>query len=113
MGERKIDRQRFYGAIWRKVRSRVLQGQPKYCYLCAGERGPIRYDLKYPHPLSPSVDHVIPAQTFDHLPDAEREIAMYDISNLKPCHKVCNDEKSNGVAPMEQIVMKPVHSEEW
>ena len=114
VSERKQDRKRFYGAAWRKVRSRVLSGQPSHCYLCRGARGPIRYDLKYPHPLSPSVDHVIPASTFDHLPDAARAIAMYDEANLKPCHKVCNDEKSGGLAPAGALEpLQPNPGRKW
>ena len=111
MGEKKRDRQRFYGSDWQRVRSQILAGHPTYCYLCNGDRGPIRYDVKYPHPLSPSVDHVIPAVTFDHLPDAERAIAMYDKSNLKPVHKICNDEKSSGA--VSNTTLKPNPGQEW
>ena len=97
--DRKQDRKRFYGAPWQRVRARIGAQGISYCYLCGGKRGPIRYDLKYPHPLSYSLDHVIPASSFDHLPDTERLAAMLDESNLKPTHKVCNDEKSGGLAP--------------
>ena len=107
MSDAKKDRNRFYGRAWQKVRNRVLAGEPKFCYLCNGGRGPIRYDLKYPDPLSPSVDHVIPAKRFDHLPDAERKAAMLDMSNLKPVHKICNDRKSDSDPPPTALKANP------
>lgn len=88
-----------------------MAGQPSFCYICNGARGPIRYDLKYPHPLSPSVDHIIPAQTFDHLPEIERAAAMYDESNLAVVHKQCNDEKLN--ASITPRTLKPNPGQEW
>lgn len=100
------------GREWRRIRSQVLAGQPAYCYLCQGARGPIRYDVKYPHPLSPTVDHVIPASTYNHLPDAERKAALHDLRNLKPAHKKCNDEKQNSAAPLSSMKANP-GSTDW
>lgn len=110
LSEAKKDRNRFYKTEWRKVRAIVLKGEPKLCHICNGSNGPIRYDLKYPHPLSPSVDHIIPASNFDHLPDAQRAIAMYDLNNLAPCHKVCNDTKA-GDEPSAPLQCNP--GQEW
>ena len=95
------------GRPWSRVRARVLTGQPQYCYLCHGEKGPIRYDVKFPHPLSATVDHVIPAKNFDHLPEMQRRDALWDLSNLKPAHKVCNDSKQDDAAPQHALKCNP------
>lgn len=55
------------------------------CYLC-GER--INYRLKFPHPMSPSVDHVIPISAG----------GPHSLSNCAMTHMGCNNKKNAGEA---------------
>ena len=100
-----------HGRPWQRVRSKVLAGQPQYCYLCNGAKGVIRYDVKWPHPLSAVVDHVVPITYFKHLPDAERRRAVMDMENLKPAHKVCNESKQDSLPDQSMLKCNP--GQEW
>jgi hypothetical protein len=46
--------------------------------------------LKYPDPLSSSVDHRIPMMRFASLPDDEQKRIACNPAGLQPCHLVCN-----------------------
>jgi 5-methylcytosine-specific restriction endonuclease McrA len=46
----------------------------------------VDFGFKYPHPLSPSVDHIIPLSKGGH---------PSDLSNLQLAHRWCNRQKSN------------------
>lgn len=102
---------KLYGGRWQRTRKIVLAGQPIFCHICKGERGPIRYDLKYPHPLSPSVDHIIPIWTYRHLSDDELYEVFYDLKNLAPCHFGCNGAKQNEMSESSQLQCNP--GQEW
>lgn len=45
---------------YQQAKARLRARRLPDCVLCQGHRGPIRYDLGYPHPLSFSAEHVIP-----------------------------------------------------
>lgn len=67
--------------FWRrKVRPAVLQRDNYICHLC-GKR--IDMGIKYPHPMSASVDHVIGAGT------------GYDMRYLKAAHLGCNTSRGD------------------
>ena len=53
------------------------------CGIC-GKR--VDFILKYPHPLSPCIDHIIPVAKGGH---------PSDISNLQLAHMCCNRDKSD------------------
>jgi 5-methylcytosine-specific restriction endonuclease McrA len=55
------------------------------CWLCRGERGPIRFGLRPRHPLGPSLDHVVPASLG----------GTWDLWNLRPAHYGCNSARKN------------------
>ena len=65
-----------------KARRRVLATQDT-CGICGK---PVDMSLKYPHPMSPTVDHIIPVSKGGH---------PSDINNLQLAHRCCNRQKSD------------------
>lgn len=53
------------------------------CGICGK---PVDFSIKYPHPLSPCIDHIIPVAKGGH---------PSDISNLQLAHWTCNRQKSD------------------
>ncbi|MBR4681584.1 MAG: HNH endonuclease [Fibrobacter sp.] len=53
------------------------------CGICGK---PVDFSYKNPHPLAPTVDHIIPVSKGGH---------PSDISNLQLAHRCCNREKSD------------------
>ena len=69
-------------ATYKKNKKRILDTQ-EICAICGN---PVDKSLKFPNPLSPSVDHIIPIAKGGH---------PSDISNLQLTHLGCNREKSD------------------
>lgn len=63
-------------------KKKILASQ-NICAICGQ---PVDKRLKYPHPLSPSIDHIIPIDRGGH---------PSDIDNLQLAHWKCNREKAN------------------
>ena len=63
-------------------RKKILLTQ-EVCGICGN---PVDKSLKFPHPLSPTVDHIIPIEKGGH-PSA--------IENLQLAHFACNRQKSD------------------
>ena len=55
------------------------------CGLCGR---PVDFDKRYPHPLSPCIDHIIPVAKGGH---------PSDIDNLQLAHWTCNRQKSDKI----------------
>ncbi len=53
------------------------------CALCGK---PVDFSLKYPNPLAPSIDHIVPINRGGH---------PSDISNLQLAHWTCNRQKAD------------------
>ena len=53
------------------------------CGICGN---PVDFSLKFPHPLSPCIDHIIPVSKGGH---------PSDIGNLQLAHLCCNRQKSD------------------
>lgn len=53
------------------------------CGICGK---PVDFELKYPHPLSPCIDHIIPVAKGGH---------PSDLNNLQLAHWTCNRQKSD------------------
>ena len=53
------------------------------CGICGK---PVDFSLKFPHPLSPTIDHIIPISKGGH---------PSDIDNLQLAHRCCNRQKSD------------------
>ena len=61
------------------------------CGICGK---PVDFSLKYPHPLSPSIDHIIPVAKGGH---------PSDIDNLQLSHWTCNRQKSDKLIEKRDI----------
>ena len=70
-----------FKSAYSKNRKRVLN-ESEVCALCGM---PIDRTLKFPHPMSATVDHIIPIAKGGHPSDP---------SNLQAAHLVCNQVKS-------------------
>ena len=62
---------------------RKILASENICGICGQ---PVDKKLKYPHPLSPCIDHIIPLDRSGH---------PSDISNLQLAHWKCNRAKAN------------------
>lgn len=65
-----------------KNKKRIFATQT-VCAICGK---PVDFSLKYPHPLSPTIDHIIPVSKGGH---------PSDIDNLQLAHRTCNRQKSD------------------
>ena len=61
------------------------------CGICGK---PVDFSYKYPHPLSPCIDHIIPVAKGGH---------PSDISNLQLAHWTCNRQKSDKLIDRGQL----------
>lgn len=78
----RADRQGAHRTAYEKNRRRILQTQD-ICGICGK---PVDKTLKYPHPMSACVDHIVPIDKGGH---------PSDISNLQLAHMCCNRAKSD------------------
>jgi 5-methylcytosine-specific restriction endonuclease McrA len=78
------DREAGNRGAYEKARRRVLATQT-ICGICGK---PVDFSYKYPHPLSPTVDHIIPVSKGGH---------PSDMDNLQLAHRCCNREKSDKI----------------
>ena len=88
------DRQGGNRAAYEAARQKILKTQT-ICGICGK---PVDFSLKYPHPLSPTVDHIIPVSKGGH---------PSDISNLQLAHRCCNREKSDKLMAAQETVTAP------
>lgn len=63
----------------------------KVCGICGK---PVDFRIKYPDPLSPCIDHIIPVSKGGH---------PSDISNMQLAHMTCNRQKSDKLAPVQDF----------
>ncbi len=64
------------------ARLKILRTQT-VCGICGK---PVDFSFRYPHPLSPTVDHIVPVSKGGH---------PSDLSNLQLAHRCCNRQKSD------------------
>ncbi len=76
-----------------KNKKKILATQ-KVCGICGKL---VDFKQKYPHPLSPCIDHIIPIAKGGH---------PSDIANMQLAHWTCNRQKS------DKLVTKNTHSAE-
>lgn len=69
-----------------KARKKIL-ATAEICAICGQ---PLHPELKYPHPLSSTVDHIVPVA---------RGGSNYDPANLQAAHLICNVKKSDSLPP--------------
>lgn len=65
-----------------KNKKKIFKTQ-NVCGICGK---PVDFKLKYPHPLSPVIDHIVPINKGGH---------PSDIENLQLAHWTCNRQKSD------------------
>jgi len=87
------DREKGARGAFEAARMRVLKTQT-ICGICGK---PVDFSYRAPHPLSPTVDHIIPVSKGGH---------PSDISNLQLAHRCCNREKSDKLLNLKQIKAK-------
>lgn len=79
---RRADHEGSHRGIFEKNKKKILATQ-KICGICGK---PVDFSHRYPHPLSPCIDHIIPIAKGGH---------PSDIENLQLAHWCCNRQKSD------------------
>ena len=82
MGTTRTDRAPGNRAAYENARKKILATQT-ICGICGK---PVDFSYKTPHPLSPTVDHIIPVSKGGH---------PSDMANLQLAHRCCNREKAD------------------
>lgn len=88
---------------YRAMREELKRTSNNICHVC---KHVIDLQIKYPHPLSWSCDHVIPRARL--APDDYRH---WHISNARPAHLFCNE--SRGAKPVEADPAAQQTSFQW
>ena len=78
----RLDRAPGHRGAFENARRKILATQD-ICGICGK---PVDKTLKSPHPMSATVDHIIPLDKGGH---------PSDLANLQLAHRCCNREKSN------------------
>ena len=100
------DKDGTHRGAFEKNKKRIYATQT-VCGICGK---PVDFSLKYPHPLSPCIDHIIPINKGGH---------PSDIDNLQLAHWTCNRQKSDKLIERtdkkEEIISNRVlpHSCNW
>lgn len=81
-------------AAFEKNRQVVLKTQT-VCGICGY---PVDFSYRAPHPLSPTVDHIIPVSKGGH---------PFELSNLQLAHRYCNRQKSDKLFRIEAAKNRP------
>lgn len=76
------DQDGVHRSIFDKNKKKIYATQT-ICGICGRD---VDFSFKYPHPLSPCIDHIIPVSKGGH---------PSDIDNLQLAHWICNREKSD------------------
>ena len=77
-------------AAFDAARKKILATQT-HCGICGK---PVDFSYRYPHPLSATVDHIIPVAKGGH---------PSDIDNLQLAHRCCNRQKSDKLMDVRQV----------
>ena len=79
---KRLDRDGTHRKQFERNKKRIFATQ-NVCGICGK---PVDFSYKYPHPLSPCIDHIIPVAKGGH---------PSDIDNLQLAHWTCNRQKSD------------------
>jgi hypothetical protein len=95
-------------AKFERAKNRVLAAN-QICQFRGNDRWPpcgqiIDLDLKWPHPMSGTANHIIPVSRL-----AWDDPLTYDVNNLEPMHLVCNQRLGDG----SQKKQKHPTSRDW
>lgn len=91
------DKEGTHRGQYEKNKKRIFATQT-VCALCGK---PVDFSLKSPHPLSATVDHIIPVAKGGH---------PSDIDNLQLAHRCCNRAKSDKLMPSKGTGVQQVIS---
>ena len=80
----RTDKKGAHRANYERNKKRIMSTQ-NTCGICGH---PVDFSLKPPHPMSPTVDHIIPVAKGGH---------PSDIDNLQLAHWTCNRQKSDKI----------------
>lgn len=89
MATKRPDRSGTHRAQFDKNKKKIYATQTT-CGICGK---PVDFNLKYPHPLSPCIDHIVPVSKGGH---------PSDIDNLQLAHWTCNRQKSDKLVPSKE-----------
>ena len=84
MSYSRVDKKGAHRANYERNKKRIMATQ-NTCGICGH---PVDFSLKPPHPMSPTVDHIIPVAKGGH---------PSDIDNLQLAHWTCNRQKSDKI----------------
>lgn len=105
--ENRPDKNGTHRGQFEKNRKRIYATQ-KVCGICGR---PVDFKFKYPHPLSPCIDHIIPIAKGGH---------PSDIDNLQLAHWTCNRQKSDKLVDRKEVKANEIisnrilpHSVDW
>ena len=84
MSYSRADKKGAHRANYERNKKRIMSTQ-NTCGICGH---PVDFSLKPPHPMSPTVDHIIPVAKGGH---------PSDIDNLQLAHWTCNRQKSDKI----------------
>ena len=79
---KRSDREKGNRGAYEAARKKILATQ-SVCGICGK---PVDMSLKNPHPMAPTIDHIIPVSKGGH---------PADIDNLQLAHRCCNREKAD------------------
>ena len=89
-----------------ETNKRIILATQELCAICGK---PVDKSIRYPNPLSPSVDHIIPIARGGH---------PSDLSNLQLAHRICN--RAKGTKLQQELAPQPagdhpvvMHSRNW
>ena len=85
MTRNRPDKDGTHRGAFEKNKKKIYASQTT-CGICGR---PVDFTQKYPHPLSPCIDHIIPINRGGH---------PSDIDNLQLAHWTCNRQKSDKLA---------------
>ena len=97
MGTFRADRDGTHRGQFEKNKKRIYASQ-RVCGICGK---PVDMTLKYPHPLSKCIDHIIPVSKGGH---------PSDIDNLQLAHWTCNRQKSDKLIEARSVMETEVLS---
>ncbi len=84
------DRDGTHRGAFEKNKKKIYATQT-HCGICGK---PVDFSIKYPHPLSPCIDHIIPVDKGGH---------PSDLDNLQLAHMTCNRQKSDKIFNNREI----------
>lgn len=97
MPTKRLDHDGTHRKVFERNKKRIYATQ-NVCGICGKK---VDFTFKYPHPLSPCIDHIIPVSKGGH---------PSDIDNLQLSHWTCNRQKSDKLFSKRSEVVPEVIS---